>query len=179
MTAITSLIKPSEIRQEEIVTLARLVNLAYRKGEEGIILPNTKRASEKAITQMIQQNELIGLRVDSAWKGCVHVGLSPYDNTSESALLGMLTVADESRYRRGKGYGTILMDSAETLAKNRGYKHMMLELLKPLSWVQSHKERLESWYIKRGYIHIDTLPLHRPEVLISQECILKIFRKDL
>lgn len=90
----------------------------------------------------------------------------------------MLAVADESRYR-GKGYGAILMDSAEILAKNRGYKHMMLELLKPLSWVQSHKERLESWYIKRGYIHIDTLPPHRPEVLISQECILKIFIKDL
>gem|GEM_PF-3101507 len=121
VTAITSVIKPSEIKQEEIVTLVKLINVAYRRGEEGIILPNTERTSEKAITEMIQRDQLIGLRIDSSWKGCVHVGLSPYGHTNKSALLGMLTVRDESRYR-AKGYGTMLMQSAKTLAKNRGYR---------------------------------------------------------
>ncbi len=180
MTAIASLIKPSEIWSEEVVALADLVNAAYRKGEEGICLPSIERTSENAITQMIQQNELIGLRIGHSWKGCVHVGLSPYDDTHKSALFSMLAVADDPQYR-GQGYGTLLVQSAEILAKKRGYICMTLELLKPLNWKQSHKERLESWYIKRGYIHTDTPPFNRPEILMLQEHehIFKIFKKNL
>jgi GNAT superfamily N-acetyltransferase len=178
VTAITSVIKPSEIRPEEVVALARLVNAAYHKGEKGICLPSIDRTSENAITQMIQRDELIGLCVDGFWKGCVHVGLSPYDDTKKSALFGMLAVVDDPQYR-GQGYGTLLVQSAEILAKRRGYARMMLELLKPLNWKQSHKERLESWYIKRGYLHIDTPPFNRPEILIPQEHIFKVFKKNL
>jgi GNAT superfamily N-acetyltransferase len=178
VTAITSIIKPSEIRLEEIAALARLVNAAYHKGEEGICLPNVERTSENAITQMIQRDELIGLRVGRSWKGCVHVGSSPYDSANKSALFGMLAVAGGSQYR-GHGYGTLLVQSAEILAKKRGYVRMMLELLKPLNWKQAHKERLENWYIKRGYLHIDTPPFHRPEILMLKECIFKIFQKNL
>lgn len=173
-----SLIKPSEIRPEEIAALTRLVNAAYHKGEEGICLPDVERTSANEMIEMIQRGELIGLRIDSAWKGCVRVCLSPYDDTKKSALFCMLAVEDKPQYR-GQGYGTLLVQFAETWAKNRGYTHMMLELLKPLNWAQSHKERLESWYIKRGYKHIDTPPFLHLERLFPQEYAFKIFQKPL
>lgn len=178
MTATTSLISASEILPEDIVALVRLVNTAYRKGEEGICWPHMERTSEKMMAQMIQKNELIGLRIGRSWKGCVHVSPSPYKSTKKSALFSMLAVADESLCR-GQGYGSLLVQSAEILAKERGYTRMMLELLKPLKWKQSHKERLESWYIKRGYRHADTPPFYLPEVLMIQEYIFRIFTKNL
>lgn len=173
-----SLIKIPEISAQEVVELVKLVNDAYLVGEAGICMPTMERTSTEAMTRMIQQGELIGLRIGGVYRGCIHVSLSPYDGAKKSGIFGMLAVANDPRYR-GQGFGSILVDAAERWAKEKGFTAMNLELLKPLDWNQIHKDRLESWYTKRGYLHIKSRIFPHPEILIINEHVCKIFRKSL
>lgn len=174
----TSLIQLSEIKSEEIEALATLVNQAYLQGEEGICLPEMKRTSPEEMRTFIERGELIGLKISHIWRGCIHVSLSPYDKSGKSGLFGMLAIANEAQFR-SKGYGTLLVQAAEEWARQQNYTQMMLELLQPTDWVQSHKKRLEDWYINRGYKPrlIETFP--HPSVLLPGNYEFKIFSKDL
>lgn len=94
-------------------------------------------------------------------------------------FLGCLPHQKMAKYRC-QGYGTLLVNFAENWAREKGYTHMMLELTQPTDWVQPHTKRLEDWYVKRGYVQIDTKPFPFPDALIpGHSYVFKIFKKNL
>lgn len=174
--ATTRLISSADLCSGELVSLAAIVNDAYAEGERDICLATMQRTSEQALSQMILKNELIGLWLNGSLKGCIHVQASPYEKNS--GIFGMLVVTNEKEYR-GQGFGTLLVDAAEKWALDQGFSSMNLELLKPLHFAHTHKNRLEAWYEKRGYLYqYSTVFLH-PELLMIDEYNFKIYKKYL
>ena len=166
----------SELNSDEIRELAALVNAAYLEGEKDICEPDLKRISQEELCQILEKGELITLRVNKIIKGCIHVCASPYD--AQAALFGMLAVAPEPKYR-GKGLGTELVLEAERYARSKGYKFLNLELLKPLDFFHNHKNRLQTWYEKLGYIYQRSQKFKSKELLIIRNYDFRIYKKQL
>lgn len=176
LCANTCLLSRADINAEELASLAAIINDTYTDGERGICLADMQRTSAQSLSHMIEKGELIGLLINSSLKSCIHVETSPYEK--DSGLFGMLVVAKEDRFR-GKGYGTFLVDTAEKWALDQGFSSMNLKLLKPLHYARAHKNRLEAWYEKRGYVYQYSTAFMHTELLMIDEYDFKIYKKAL
>jgi GNAT superfamily N-acetyltransferase len=171
-----SIIDENSVEAYEVNELVDIVNVAYRQGESGICIPNLVRITERKLLELIATKELLGLRVAGLLKGCIAVKASPY--ASGSALFGMLALDHDMKYRN-KGYGSLLVKKAEGFALENGFGFMDLELLKPTLFAHDHKNRLEAWYEKIGYVYQFSSIFTNLELLIIKDYDFKIYRKAL
>jgi GNAT superfamily N-acetyltransferase len=166
----------STLDPPELERLVTLVNYAYVEGEKGICRPDLQRVSLEKMRQIIEKNELIILRINNIPQGCIQVSPSVYNK--DAGMFGMLAVAQEPEFRK-KGFGTLLVNEAEGWAKSQGYRFMDLELLKATDFIHAHKDRLQSWYEKRGYVYQYSQQFTSEELLMIKNYDFKIFRKLL
>jgi GNAT superfamily N-acetyltransferase len=123
--------------------LAALVNRVYTLSEGDLWNADKRRTDEAELRERIAGGE-IAVAYGSRPLGCVRVRqVEP-----GVAELGLLAVDPD---HQGAGVGRALVDFAERHARQLGATAMRLELLVPRDGAHPHKDRLDSWYSRRGY----------------------------
>lgn len=152
--------------------LTHLINAAYRKGEQGILVDTKEepfyRMTEPDVKDLIRQQKLLVLTSSSS--------SSKTNATNRRRLLGCIKlerVQDEEEEggggcvewgclavqldAQGQGHGRRLVEAAERIIRDEWHgQWAQLELLAPTHWKHDHKERLREWYTARLGYH----PLH-------------------
>ncbi|WP_432772776.1 GNAT family N-acetyltransferase [Francisella salimarina] len=166
----------NNITTEEINTLVKIINDAYRSAEGDLWIDSAKRTTFNELKTLINNNQIIIATNNNLIIGSVKVTRLS-DNIAE---LGMLATAFN---HRRLGVGTKLVNAAENWAKNNGFKIMQLELLTPKHYINPSKEVLKRWYTKCGYIHYSIEPFKSlfPNTyhLLAVECDFNIYHKSL
>ncbi|WP_150466016.1 GNAT family N-acetyltransferase [Francisella sp. SYW-2] len=164
----------NNITTEEINTLVKIINDAYRSAEGDLWIDSAKRTTFNELKTLINNNQIIIATNNNQMIGSVKVTRLS-DNIAE---LGMLATAFN---HRRLGVGTKLVNAAENWAKNNGFKIMQLELLTPKHYINPSKEVLKRWYTKCGYIHHSIEPFKSlfPNTyhLLAVECDFNIYHK--
>lgn len=163
-------------RDSNIDALVELVNAAYRKGEEGILVdtptkPFLRMTRQDVKDLLVSRQLLVLVKTDSdgaasssssnpdteeALVGCIKVSRVPKfsesdacigEETSDSSVIGEWGCLAVALQHQGKGYGRLLIQAAEKhLDSEHSCTHVQLELLSPSRWKHGHKERLRTWY---------------------------------
>ncbi len=116
----------------DIDLLVPMINAAYARTESHVFL-GTPRTERHDMSTMV-----IGITVAEAGgriAGCVHI-----DASSDPAHFGLLAV-DTSLHRGG--IGSLLVEHAETLARDAGARTMRIETVKQAG--------LTPFYVRQGY----------------------------
>jgi GNAT superfamily N-acetyltransferase len=137
--------------QAVVTELVELINRAYAHGEAGLWRDDPGRTDEAEITAAVRAGQMLVATVDGRIVGCLRT--RPLDATT--ADLGLIGVDPDAW---GGGIGRALVDAAEAFARSRGAATMRLELLVPRVGTHPDKERLRSWYARRGYAVVERLP---------------------
>ena len=117
---------------DDVPALVALVNAAYRIGE-GHVFPSTDRLERTEA--MKQLKRIVVAEVGGEVAGCVDIDL-----TGEAAHFGMLAVDVGAQ---GRGTGSLLIDHAESQAREAGKSAMRIEVVKEGGRVP--------YYERRGY----------------------------
>ena len=149
----------------------------YAVAEAGLWEEGTTRTSADELTGLIAAGEIFAATDrDQNLVGSVQIRQLS-DDTGE---FGMLVAAPD---RRSVGVGRSLVEFAEHLGRERGFRAMQLELLVPRDWQHPSKEFLRSWYGRIGYRVIrhrdlaDTHPHLAP--LLVTPCEVEVREKPL
>lgn len=124
--------------------ICTLVNDIYVTAEEGIWRPEKKRIEPDELLKKMKTGEVF-----LAWKGEEIIGTVYGIRESNGVYrFEMLSVDPKSREA---GIGSLLVEHVENRAETLGCEEIQFELLHPKSWAHPGKERMKSWYLKRGY----------------------------
>jgi len=156
--------------------ITKLINKVYSEAEKGMWTnPNRTRTTECEIGFLAAVEGIVVARIDGQLVGCVHI--SSIDETTWE--FGMLAVKAEYQ---NQGIGGALIGYAEYLAGCAGMQMMQLKVLVP-KLVQSSKESLKHWYMRKGYKLKSCASFEeynpRDAVLLAVECDFPIFSKKL
>ena len=156
--------------------LVTLINRAYAVGEAGLWQGSVERTDAPEITEAVRAGHMLIASVDGRLAGCLRT--RPLSATvAEVGLIGV----DPGAW--GGGTGRALIAAAEDRARSRGSARIRLELLVPRTGTHPDKERLRSWYTRRGYAIVGRIPMedHLPHVapLLSAPADILLFEKPL
>jgi ribosomal protein S18 acetylase RimI-like enzyme len=134
----------TEALSSDLTALVELINSAYRGDSsrsgwttEADILGG-KRTDETVLQSDLDQPgaQMLKLVEDDELNACVYL-----QHISEKLYVGMLTVRPTLQ---NKGYGKILLQKAEEIAKNLGCTKMAMTVI-------SVRKELIDWYQRNGY----------------------------
>lgn len=162
--------------QAAMTALAKLVNDVYAAAEKGLWSDGASRTSPGGIAELVKAGEMAVATRGETVVGCVRIQRLD-DGAGE---FGMLAAA---RAHQGVGTGRELVRFAERRGRDMGCETMQLELLVPREWKHPSKEFLNEWYLRLGYMVVDTVPVDTFEPglapLLAAPCEFAIYRKDL
>jgi GNAT superfamily N-acetyltransferase len=135
---------------DDAACVARLVNAAYARGEEGMWVPGTARTSEDEVRALLGAGRLV-LALDrrGAVEGSANLYVGGEAFGRGVAEFGMLAVAEHAL---GHGVGRTLLRECQARAKAAGCTALRLEILHPSGWQHPAKTRLEAWYRREGFL---------------------------
>jgi GNAT superfamily N-acetyltransferase len=156
--------------------IRRIINAAYRAGEDGLWKPHWERTDVAHVEREIARGEVAVATREGRLIGSVRIGqLEP-----PVGEFGLLAVDPAFQ---GGGTGGALVDFAEQAGRARGATEMRLELLVPHVGTHPSKERLHAWYTRRGYAvtRVRDFVAAYPEVedLVAVRCDLRSYSKPL
>ena len=136
--------------------LVEFCNQVYQKGESGILQHTPENPMMRLLIpdamELIQKEQLLvlwenvldnGNNVKKQPIGCIKAEVIS-ENIGEWGCLAV-----HPKYQQ-KGYARRLVQAAEYhLQHQHGCIRLQLQLLTPVDWVQTHKERLRKWYQDR------------------------------
>ncbi len=103
-----------------------------------------------------------------------------YAPSGRIGSFGMLSVAEEFL---NMGIGSLMINKAEQICKNKKCNFMRLELLAPTNSTHPVKERLRSWYTKLGYEKRseEDFAILYPQLkpLLLSDCTFSVYLKQL
>lgn len=124
--------------------LTTLINQAFRSTESRMWQPTMQRTNTADIIDYIQNGEMVCVYKDTHIVGCMRLQRI----TEEIAEIGMLAVGLS---QQGMGAGRTLIQFGETELIAQGYTILQIELLKPKTYTDDSREKLQQWYERLGY----------------------------
>ena len=121
--------------------ITSVINAAFRIAEEFFIDGN--RITQTEVEKLLTKGDFLLVETDDQLNGCVYVELR-----GERSYLGLLSVDPE---RQQGGFGSLLMNEAESYCRERGSQFMDIVIV-------SLREELPGFYRKRGYVEHGTTP---------------------
>ena len=118
--------------QDDVAALVPMINAAYDRTEHHIF-PGSRRTERHDISKLI--DGIVIAEVEGGVVGCIHIDIS-----GGPAHFGPLAV-DVSRHK--SGLGALLVEHAETVARNAGATTIRLETVKQAGLIP--------FYERRGY----------------------------
>lgn len=167
------------IMSENVVAMehiSNMVNRVYVASEKSLWAQETIRTTTEEMTSLTSAGEIAVALSIGEIVGCVRVRRID-QGTGD---FGMLAV--EAQYQGG-GIGRKLIHFAELHCLKEGLHTMQLELLLPQEGAHPEKVILKDWYIRLGYVPVDTesvdamFPKLAPKLAIP--CVFVIFHKPL
>ena len=135
-----------------VPALVGLINRAYARGEAGLWREELLgRTDEAEIADAVRGGQMLVATTGDRIVGCLRTRML----SAKTADVGLIAVDPDIW---AGGIGRALVDAAEALARSRGATRMRLELLVPRTGTHPDKERLRSWYTRRGYTITRTVP---------------------
>lgn len=125
----------------DAANITAIINAAFRIAEEFFIDGN--RITQAEVEKLLAKGTFLLAETGDQLDGCVYVELR-----GERSYLGLLSV-DPGRQQGG--FGSLLMNAAESYCRERG-SHFMDILIVNL------REELPAFYRKRGYVENGTTP---------------------
>ena len=166
----------SDLGADSIKRLSDLINEVYDDAESGMWKRKGTRTNVAEVGRLLRAQALILAEIDGALVGSVNVNLMG-NGVGEFGML----VADLGQ--RGKGIGSVLVDRAESWARDRACHTMRLELLTPRNWTHPSKEFLKKWYSRIGYKPraTEAFEILHPELVpeLATECDFTVWHKSL
>lgn len=136
----------------DIERICNLVNGIYVTAEEGIWRPDKNRIEPQELNEKKKTHD-----VYLAWAGDEIVGtVCGIKESTDIYRFEMLSVEPKMREF---GVGSQLVEHIEKRATELGCNEIQFELLHPTQWAHPGKERMKSWYLKRGYKIIRQAPV--------------------
>lgn len=166
------------IKDGEEEKISNIVNLAYKRGENGM-WKIYGRTNPDEIKNFCNNNNIIVIKENDTIVGSIYVTNS-FNNNSNLGELGMLAVNEDYL---GQGVGSLLIKCAEEYCKKSNCKQIRLELLAPKDYVHPFKNRLDQWYTKLKYVKGKTedfmtaFPQIAPNLAVP--CNFTVYIKDL
>jgi GNAT superfamily N-acetyltransferase len=156
--------------------LVSLINRAYARGEAGLWRGDVDRTDAAEIGSAVRAGHMLVALAGGRVVGCLRTRAVDA-RVSEVGLIGV----DPDGW--GGGTGRALVSAAEDRARARGAATMRLEVLVPRTGTHPDKERLRSWYERRGYAVVSRIPMEEylPSVapLLSAPGDILLFEKPL
>ncbi|KAI0418595.1 hypothetical protein F5X98DRAFT_113378 [Xylaria grammica] len=192
-------VPPSEAADDKQLTeaLTVLVNAVYSSAERGIYKTDFERTSAEDVAELLRAGELAiaylprpkddkddDVQGGSSFHqtrgtpiGCISMKqISP-----TAGEFGMLAV--DPAYRSGGVGGDLVRFAEERCYRDFGLGAMRLELLAPVHFEHIGKTRLQAWYERLGYAHIELRDFQKayPRLyeLLSGPTEFRVFEKKL
>ncbi len=171
--AFSTLVSPSS---DQIQELTDIINEAYYWSEYQMWKNDYLRIDPAEVAELLHRGEMIVMLYNDVIIATVTLKYL----SKHIATFGLLAVAKQ---HLGKGYGSQLISFAEEKAKHTGHHLMECEIVRSYEVEMTHKDRLEEWYRKLGYKHIQTYELleRYPELVPSliREGVCEVYQKEL
>jgi len=166
----------TSIGSAQLKQIADMVNKVYTVAESDLWVEGHMRTNIGRIEKMIVKKQLITVENDRETIGCVRV-----ENIGDGiARFGMLAVPI---VHEGNGYGSLLVQKSESVARDWGCGIMQLELLCPKEIDHRGKIFLEKWYKRIGYEYIRDVDFNsmypKEEKNLMVPCYFSIYHKIL
>ena len=165
----------------QVADIVDLINEAYEFGESGLWISGKKRVrNEEEVRELLKRGRVI--IVVTPGKQEKIVGVVCVKSADKNT--GMISMLSCHKDYLSQGVGNTLVESAEQLSKELGFKEVRMMLFQPKYFKHPFKERLRKWYTKLGYtsgqpepIPKDIMDIVRP--LFAVECEMTVFCKQL